>query len=138
VNTVLAQSLVLIFLVESNRGANMKEGDHDSVGPFQERKIFVDDVNRILALQKNPKRYTYNDRMDFEKARQMAEIYLTHWGAKAERRLHRKLTWQDYAGLFNAGYEGYFKGYHLAYLAKIVEKYYKLAQTDALRELVKI
>jgi hypothetical protein len=135
-NSVLAQSLALIFLVESDRGANMKEGDHDSVGPFQERKIFVDDVNRILALQHSTKQYTYADRLDFEKARQMAEIYLTHYCTY--ERLHRFPTKQDYCRIFNGGPDGAFKTSTWAYWFKIQEKYHALALTDALRVFVKV
>jgi uncharacterized protein (DUF2267 family) len=49
--------------------------DKDSAGPMGIKKIFVDDVNRIIGY----KRYTYTDRYNRDKAFAMTRTYLRYY-----------------------------------------------------------
>ena len=41
-------------------------------------KVYVDEVNRILLLKRDKRRYRYEDRTNPVKAREMFEIYQSH------------------------------------------------------------
>jgi len=53
--------------------------DGGSVGVLQIQKVMVDDINRILKLQKSNLRFSYTDRTDVQKSIQMFEIYVQHY-----------------------------------------------------------
>ncbi len=66
--------------VESG-GISDKVGDSGrAIGAYQIWKIYVDDANRILTLQGKGKRYTYEDRWDKGKSREMTAIVIQHYG----------------------------------------------------------
>lgn len=77
---------------------NKKSG---ALGRYQMKKIYVDEVNRILSLRKSKKRYAYSDRTDPKKAREMFDIFQSHHNPIKDInraiRLHR--------GLYSASYE---------------------------------
>jgi hypothetical protein len=82
--TALAFSAVLacpdnlldaIRQVESSGGVYTQGDGGRAVGPYQLWKIYVDDVNRIAKTD-----YTYADRMDETKSREMVTFYLNHYG----------------------------------------------------------
>lgn len=94
----------LLIAVESggDRGAfNVKE---QAVGVLQIRPIMVQDVNRILLLRRDPRRFLDGDRWDPAKSIQMATVYLEHYGTV--KRLGHEPTLQDYALLWCAGPDG--------------------------------
>lgn len=64
-----------ICMVESGCDDNAKNKTSSASGRFQMLKIYVDEVNRI----KGKKVYSYNDRFDPLKAREMFEIYQQHY-----------------------------------------------------------
>ena len=64
-----------ICTVESGCDDNAKNKTSSACGRFQMLKIYVDEVNRI----KGKKVYSYNDRFDPLKAREMFEIYQQHY-----------------------------------------------------------
>lgn len=63
-------------------------GEYQAVGAYQIHKIYVDDVNRILGHQA----FSYDDRWDKGKSRQMVSVYLRHYGGnkgiEAMARIH--------------------------------------------------
>lgn len=65
------------------------------LGRWQTKKVYVDEVNRILRLKRKQKRYRYDDRTNPVKAREMFEIYQSHHNPKKDIdraiRLHRGL-----------------------------------------------
>jgi hypothetical protein len=96
-----------IALVESsNQAAAIGDGGQ-AVGAYQIRPIFVRDVNRILGCD----RYTLTDRLDAGKSRQMAKIFLTHYGTGKD------IIQQ--ARQFNGGPRGHLKKSTLPYARKI-------------------
>jgi hypothetical protein len=130
---ILAQALALIFMVESNRGEDKRDGDDGSaVGPFQIHKAVVDDVNRILGVNK----YKPADRLDFVKSQEMAEIYLTHY--VTFRRLGHEPTIWDYCRTWNGGPLGPWRNATLRYVERIKERYYELSEHDVLRKVVTV
>lgn len=66
-----------------------------ALGRWQMKKVYVDEVNRILRLKRKQKRYRYDDRTNPVKAREMFEIYQSHHNPKKDIdraiRLHRGL-----------------------------------------------
>ena len=78
-----------IEFVESGGDANAVGDNGKAVGAYQIHKIYVDDVNRILQEDHLYKHeispeispvFTYGDRLDKAKSRQMTRIYLRHYG----------------------------------------------------------
>ncbi len=65
--------------VESKGNANAVGDIGKAIGAYQIHKIYVDDVNRIIALWGLDKQFTYNDRWDKNKSRSMTEIYTLYW-----------------------------------------------------------
>lgn len=67
--------------VESEGDANAVGDNSCAVGSFQIHKIYVDDVNRIICKHRmRIPTFAYEDRLDREKSRIMATIYLDYWG----------------------------------------------------------
>lgn len=64
-----------ICMVESGCDDNARNKTSSASGRFQMLKIYVDEVNRI----KGKRAYSYNDRFDPLKAREMFEIYQQHY-----------------------------------------------------------
>jgi len=72
--------------VESGGDPNAVGRDGE-IGAYQLKKIYVDDVNRILKRWKqqmweqiNEPAYTYDDRLDRNLSRYMVEVYLAYYG----------------------------------------------------------
>lgn len=61
--------------VESRHDPNAKNHNSSALGLFQQLKMYVDDVNRI----EGKKRFSYADRKNPKKAREMFEIYQSHY-----------------------------------------------------------
>ena len=82
-------------------------GEHKAIGAYQLHKIFVRDVNRILEEDK----YTYEDRWDRDKSREMTRIYITHYTGIAEWYKTTSPTLMDrfecMSRVFNGGPDGY-------------------------------
>lgn len=64
-----------ICMVESGCDDNAKNKTSSACGRFQMLRVYADEVNRI----KGKKVYSYNDRFDPLKAREMFEIYQQHY-----------------------------------------------------------
>ena len=60
-----------IIQVESGGNTNAVSPSGKYVGAMQIAPIVVDDCNQYLKMKKNPKRYTYNDRYDLQKSKEM-------------------------------------------------------------------
>ena len=97
-----------IEFVESGGDSNAVGDNGNAIGSFQIWKIYVDDVNRILGNDK----YSYTDRLDRSKSRDMATIYLNHYGG----------TFEEMARKFNGGPNGHKKEATLKYWVKVKER----------------
>jgi hypothetical protein len=101
-----------IELVESG-GDPWAIGDGgEAVGSYQIHKIYVDDVNRILDKRMIVHRdfpFTYKDRYDPKKSREMATIFLKHYGGSTE----------EMARKHNGGPQGHKKKATEKYWAKV-------------------
>lgn len=60
-----------IIQVESNGNPNAVSPCGESIGAMQIKKIVVDDCNEYLKILKINKKYTYDDRWDVEKSKEM-------------------------------------------------------------------
>lgn len=97
--------------VESKGNINAIGDNGKAVGCMQIHKIYVDDVNRILGRNK----YTYANRKNRDKSREMVKIYLTYYASK----IGRKPTYEDMARIHNGGPNGYKKLKTLWYWFKV-------------------
>jgi hypothetical protein len=60
-----------IIKIESNGNLKAVSPSGKHVGPMQIAKIVVDDCNEYLRMLKKDKRYTYEDRWDLQKSKEM-------------------------------------------------------------------
>lgn len=88
----LAAALSFVESRNDDRAYNASSG---ALGRWQMKRVYVDEVNRILRLKRQKKRYRYDDRTNPVKAREMFEIYQSHHNPKKDIdraiRLHRGL-----------------------------------------------
>ena len=74
--------------VESKGDANEVGDDGRAIGAYQIWKIYVDDLNRIKPIRygynQTINRFSYDDRLDPVKSREMVSIYLKHYGGTVE------------------------------------------------------
>lgn len=96
-----------IVLVESSGRCDAVNDGENAAGAYQIRPIFLRDVNRILGCD----RYTLPDRFDPVKSRQMAKIFLNHYG--------KEKTLLEMARQFNGGPRGHLKQATLCYAQKV-------------------
>jgi len=99
-----------IAYVESGNDPNAWNEKEDAVGLYQIRKIFVDDVNRILGKPV----FSYNDRWNPHKSREMAYIYICYWAKKAKGNKIEAM-----ARIFNGGPKGWKKKCTKPYWKKV-------------------
>ena len=91
--------------VESG-GRNVTGDGGKAVGVYQLHKCVVDDVNRIYKTK-----YQYIDRQNEAKSRQIARLYLKHYG--------KGLSQLEQARVFNGGPRGHKKESTIKYAMKI-------------------
>lgn len=89
--------LAALRITEKDRN---KTGADGEVGDYQIKKIYVDDVNRILGRPE----FTYEDRLDLIASRQMVTIYVGYYAT--EKRLGRTPTFLDRARIHKGGPDG--------------------------------
>lgn len=84
-----------LSFVESRNDDQAYNAASGALGRWQMKKVYVDEVNRILCLKREKKRYRYDDRTNPVKAREMFEIYQSHHNPNKDIdraiRLHRGL-----------------------------------------------
>lgn len=103
-----------IELVESSRDSTAIGDNGKSVGSFQITKAYVDDVNRVYK-----KNYSYSDRYDRNKSRNMTRLYLTYYGNLYERKTGQKATYEVLCRIHNGGPKGMYKNSTYSYWKKI-------------------
>lgn len=90
-----------IATVESNNDDKAIGDKGRAIGRFQIWKTYVDEVNRICRLKKNGKTFSYEDRKDAVKSREIVRIYLEFWGRQYERNTGKKATLEVLAKIHN-------------------------------------
>ncbi len=89
-----------IATVESRGDDHAYNASSGALGRWQMKRIYVDEVNRILGLRKDDRKYSYEDRTDPVRAREMFEIYQSHHNPEKDIdraiRLHRGLDSRKY------------------------------------------
>ncbi len=96
------QALFFKALAQRESTGNIKAWNRaeDACGLYQIRRIYVDDVNKILSR----KAFSYSDRWDKAKSEQIIIIYLRHYATA--KRLGYTPTWFDCAATHNGGPNG--------------------------------
>mgnify|MGYP002640619322 FL=1 len=102
--------LQAIIQVES-RGKNISGDNGNASGILQIWKIQVDEVNRVSKLMNKKERFTYKDRWDEEKSKQMFFIYVEYWS--------KDLDFEKIARCWNGGPTGHRKKATLHYWKKV-------------------
>jgi hypothetical protein len=101
---ITSELLDAIEFVESRYNPNAVGDNGVSVGSFQITKAYVDDVNRLYHRQ-----YTYNDRYDRRKSRNMTILYLSYYGNLYEKRTGNRATYEVLCRIHNGGPTGMYK-----------------------------
>jgi len=99
--------LAAIATVESNNDPNAYNKKENAAGLYQIRPIYLKDVNRILGVQ----RYKLFDRFDPQKSREIAYVYLNHYG--------KNKSLEQLARIHSGGPQGYKRKSTLAYWHKV-------------------
>jgi len=112
----------ILIQIESGGDPNAIGDNGDAVGVLQIHKITVDDVNRILGIN----RFTYLGRGSISESKSMCRFYLKHYAPKfngdyteLEKLCHLGRMW-------NGGPKGASKASTMPYRAKIIALYNKL------------
>lgn len=98
--------------VESQNGIYIY-GRNGEIGPYQIKKIVIDDVNRIFG--KNV--YEYDDALNEESARNICRFYIEYWSKKRGCYGNNEMM----ARIWNGGPNGHIKKSTLQYWSKIKE-----------------
>lgn len=100
-------------------------GRHDAIGDggaavgiLQLHRIYVDECNRILTLQRSPVRYRYEDRRHVQRSREMFWVVSRYWNRHWERRGSRA-TRETTARRHNGGPRGHLKQATAGYWRKV-------------------
>ena len=120
-----AQLLDAIAIVESNNNPDA-EGDFRrdvpmAIGAYQLWKIYVDDVNRIYGSE-----FSYDDRWDAAKSREMVRLYLIHYGKRYSRLTGKPCTLEVLARIHNGGPNGFKKEATKKYWSKVKKELDKM------------
>lgn len=94
--------LTALMMVETGGHHNPSQAIGDggaSVGILQIGKAVVDDVNTFYS----DSNYSYQDRYDPEKSREICYKYLTYWGKVYQRKTGKEPTAEIYAKMWNGG-----------------------------------
>lgn len=101
-------------MVESNKRVIAIGDGGNAHGAYQIHKIYVDDVNRIAGTH-----YTYKDRTDKQKSREMVRLYLAYYGNLYVKDTKKRITDEVLARIHNGGPYGWRKKATDHYWAKI-------------------
>ncbi|MEK7167757.1 MAG: transglycosylase SLT domain-containing protein, partial [Patescibacteria group bacterium] len=104
----------MIISVESGWDSKAVGDQGNAVGVAQIWKVVVDDVNRFSG-----KAFTYRDRLDPRKSREMIQIYLDHYAQAYKKATGKKAGMETLARIWNGGPDGYKKGKTAGYWQKI-------------------
>ena len=109
----LAPLYAAIAQVESDRGAT-------SANVYQIRKIYVDDVNRIIQNDRICS-FPFEQTDNQSKARSeiMMSIYWRHWGVHYQQKTGNPVTYEVLARIHNGGPLGWKKPETLVYWQKV-------------------
>lgn len=105
-----------IIQVESKGNPNAHNKNGDCVGILQITKILVRETNQILEKRKSTKRYTYQDRYNSEKSKEMFILLQEHFNK--EHNVEKAIK------CWNSGFYGNWKNRSNGYYKKVM-RYYK-------------
>ena len=111
-NNLITILLPALIIIESG-GDPLAIGDKgEAVGILQIHKCVVDDVNRVYGTK-----YSYADRLNAGKSKEICRKYLTYWGKHYERKTGKPATLEILSRIWNGGPSGWQK--------KATEKYWQ-------------
>lgn len=103
-----------IKIVESNNSRYLT-GKNGEFGPYQIKKIVIDDVNRIIGMEI----YSYSDMEDETKSREICKFYILYWSNRSGNK-----SIESMARIWNGGPNGNKKESTKKYWKKIMEVMY--------------
>lgn len=116
--------LIAIMQVESGGCLNPSHavGDNGaSIGAYQIQKAVIDDCNRVYKQYT----FTYNDRYDIQKSKQICYLYLSYWGNHYKKKTGKEPTAETLARIWNGGPNGYKKQSTIKYWNKVKKLIYE-------------
>lgn len=118
-----------ICIVESAANAAAIGDGGKAIGMAQIHKVCVDDVNRIqkikeAKLKRKLPRFTYDDRKNPTKSKEIMRIYLSWYGANYERNTGKIATPEILSKIWNGGPNGWKKRATIAYWGKVRKALY--------------
>lgn len=113
-----------IEMVESGGDCNAVGDNGEAVGPYQIHKIYVDDVRRITGIG-----FTYDDRWDREKSRNMTRLYTFYWWGYYIDDIGYENRFEAMARIHNGGPRGWEKESTKPYWQKIKAVLYARGKT---------
>lgn len=94
--------LAALMQVESNGSTTVVGDNGEAVGCLQIHDGVIEDCNRFRPEEQ----FTRADRLNPQRSKQMAVIYLAHYGRAWEQWSGEPATAEDYARIWNGGYRG--------------------------------
>ena len=88
--------------VESNGNSAAVGDGGKAVGILQIHKGVIEDVNKISKVK-----YTFADRKDPKKSKEICKLYLSHWGKHYQKKTKRAATDEVLARIWNGGPKGH-------------------------------
>lgn len=117
----VSEKLLRAIAQVESKGNDKAKGDYSkktkeyrAIGKYQLWKIYIDDVNEF-----SKKKFTYNDRWNAEKSKEIVIIYLKHYGRNYERKTGKKATNEVLSRIHNGGPKGWQKKATIKYWNKV-------------------
>lgn len=104
-----------IIKVESKGNSKAHNPNGDCAGILQITKILVRETNQILKNKKSQKRYTYEDRYNAEKSKEMFILLQEHFNP--EHNVEKAIR------CWNRGFYGNWRGKSISYYNKVMKHY---------------
>lgn len=112
-----SQVMNAIIKVESSGNPKAHNPKGDCAGILQITKGLVRECNQILKSQNSSKRYTYQDRYDATKSKEMFVLLQEHFNP--EHNVEKAIR------CWNRGFYGNWQGKSTAYYNKVMKNYHK-------------
>lgn len=115
----ITQLILAIIQIESGGNCDAVNEAEQAYGCMQIRKIYVDDVNRILKLNGDSRVFVHEDAFDKDKSIDMFLLYIFYYAEQKEKKTGKPATYEDMARIHNGGPNGWKKESTKKYYEKV-------------------
>ncbi len=121
----ITKLILAVIQIESAGDYQAVNEAEQAYGCMQIRKIYVDDVNRILRLNKDSRIFVHEDAFDKDKSIDMFLIYTLYYAEQKEKKTGSPATYEDLARIHNGGPNGWKKESTKKYFKKVKQEMQK-------------